>query len=55
MGDDHTCEHDRWVAYQADRVQHEIERIDDELGSYLQTARGQFERWYAGRTRLRAA
>lgn len=52
---EHECEHDKWLAYQVARARGEIDRIDAELESYLGTTRGQFELWYAERTRLRAA
>jgi hypothetical protein len=52
---EHDCEHDKWVAYQVGCFRSEIERIDVELSSYLQTSRGRFEAWYAERTRLRVA
>lgn len=51
----HECEHDKWVAYQVGRLHLEVEQIDLELSSYLQTSRGQFEAWYAQRTRRHAA
>ena len=51
----HECEHDKWVAYQVGCFRYEIEQIDVELSSYLETSRGRFEAWYAERTRLRVA
>lgn len=52
---DHECEHDKWVAYQVARARGELDRIESEVASYLETSHGRFEAWYAERTRLRAA
>jgi hypothetical protein len=47
----HECNHEQWVGYQVAKARGEIERIDSELASYLETPRGKFDLWYAVRTR----
>lgn len=56
LGDvlDHECNHAHWIAYQVAKARHEIERLDTEIESYLESPRGRFEVWYAERTRLAA-
>ena len=51
----HTCERERWLAYQLFHRREEIERFDQELGAFLSSPRGRFESWYADRERRRAA
>jgi hypothetical protein len=52
---EHVCDQDRWLSFQMTCARPQIERIDQELARYLETARGRFELWYAERTRLRGA
>ena len=51
LGDDHECAPDRWLEHQFLRLADEIERFEWEWRSYLASARGRFDVWYAARTR----
>jgi hypothetical protein len=52
---DHECDQERRISFQVTQARPQIERFDQELARYLETARGKFELWYAERTRLRGA
>jgi hypothetical protein len=52
---DHECEQEKWIAHQVACALPEIEGIDRELASYLESARGRFDLWYAERARRQAA
>jgi hypothetical protein len=53
--DGHECEREKWIAHQVACARPEIEGIDLELASYLESARGRFDLWYAERARRQAA
>jgi hypothetical protein len=48
---DHVCEPDRLLDYALFQLRDEIARFEDDLRSYLNSARGRFELWYAARQR----
>jgi len=47
------CDSGRRLEYQVFQERAAITRFDDELGAYLVSPHGQFELWYAERTRTR--
>jgi hypothetical protein len=48
---DHSCDRDRWVDYNVSRLRPELDRLEHEVGAYLDTPQGRFEAWYAERRR----
>jgi hypothetical protein len=50
---DHVCAAERRLDYQMFQLRGHVERLDAQFGAYLETRRGQFERWYAERRRRR--
>jgi hypothetical protein len=52
--DEHVCEHERWVTYQAEKLRDGVERLETDITVFLESARGRFELWYAERSRLAA-
>jgi hypothetical protein len=49
--DRHTCEEERWATYQLFQLRHEVEALEGQLASYLESPRGRFELWDAARRR----
>lgn len=49
--DQHVCEQERWLNYQLFQLREEIAGFDRDVGTYLASAKGQFELWYAERQR----
>ena len=54
-GEDHVCDEERRRWHQLFVVNAEIEELDDELRTYLDSPQGRFELYYAERERLGAA
>ena len=55
-GDDgHTCEEERWATYQLFQLRHEVDALEGQLTSYLDSPRGRFELWDAARRREQQA
>ena len=53
--DEHLCDEERRRWHQLFVVNVEVEALDDELRSYLDSPQGRFEVYYAERERLSAA
>jgi hypothetical protein len=51
--DAHECEVDRRLDYALFQLRNEVTAFEGELGKYLASPRGRFERWYAERARRR--
>ena len=47
----HECDDERRIEYQLFHLRDEIAAFDDKLASYLDSATGRFEAWYAARRR----
>jgi hypothetical protein len=47
----HTCDEERWATYQLFQLRHEVEALEGQLASYLESPRGRFELWDAARRR----
>jgi hypothetical protein len=54
-GDEHVCDEERRRWHQLFLVNAEVEELDDELRTYLDSPQGCFELYYAERERLTAA
>lgn len=53
--DEHICDEERRRWHQLFLVNAEVEQLDDELRTYLDSPQGRFELYYAERERLTAA
>lgn len=51
--DDHACDPERRLDFRLFQLRHEVAAFDDGVRAYLESARGRFELWYAGRERRR--
>lgn len=51
----HVCDWWSWLDHQVELSRGELDTFECELGSYLTSTRGQFDLWYAERTRTRLA
>jgi hypothetical protein len=49
--DEHVCDQERWLDYQLVRLRPEIARFESDFREWLGTDRGQFELFYARRSR----
>ena len=50
----HCCDPERSLDFLLFQLRHEIERFEDGVRAYLDSARGRFELWYAERERRRS-
>jgi hypothetical protein len=50
--EEHVCDRDRWLDYQLVRLRPHIARFEVDFREWLATGEGQFERYYAERSRL---
>jgi hypothetical protein len=51
----HLCDWWDWLDHQVHARREELNRFEDELGSYLASPSGRFDLWYWERRRLRSA
>jgi hypothetical protein len=49
--DEHVCDEERWLDYQLVRLRPHIARFEADFREWLTTGRGQFELYYARRSR----
>lgn len=50
---DHSCDDERKLDYDVFRLRDEVASFEGELATFLESPRGRFELWYAGRDRRR--
>jgi hypothetical protein len=49
--DEHVCDPEQLLDFCVFQLRDEIERLDEEVATYLETPQGRFEAWDAERTR----
>jgi hypothetical protein len=47
----HVCDEQRWASYQLFQLRDEVDALEREVASYLESPRGRFELWDAARRR----
>jgi hypothetical protein len=47
----HRCDEERWANYQVFQLRDEVDALEAQFASYLESPRGRFEAWYAERRR----